>query len=122
MVNLVKKLALKAAGPAMVLIVALAQAGAGAAEPVSLARQAELTSLVRQDCGSCHGMTLKGGLGKSLLPANLSDLALSELENIILDGIPGTPMPGWRGLLTTSEANWIAEHLKAGSIKRGNVQ
>jgi len=38
-----------------------------AAEPPP-ARQAALVDLVRQDCGSCHGMTLKGGLGRSLLP------------------------------------------------------
>ena len=30
------------------------------------ARRAELVTLVRQDCGSCHGLTLKGGLGPAL--------------------------------------------------------
>ena len=34
-------------------------------------RTAALSYLVRQDCGSCHGMTLKGGLGQSLRPAAL---------------------------------------------------
>ena len=43
-----------------------------AAEP-SPARQKELIHLVRQDCGSCHGMTLQGGLGPALLPATLAD-------------------------------------------------
>ena len=33
------------------------------AEPSS-ARQSELRNLVVQDCGSCHGLTLKGGLVK----------------------------------------------------------
>ena len=33
-----------------------------AAEPAD-SRQAELTHLVKHDCGSCHGMTMKGGLG-----------------------------------------------------------
>jgi mono/diheme cytochrome c family protein len=27
------------------------------------ARQAELLHLLKHDCGSCHGMTRKGGLG-----------------------------------------------------------
>ena len=29
----------------------------------SAARQDELLHLLRQDCGSCHGLTLRGGLG-----------------------------------------------------------
>jgi len=92
------------------------------AQTLSQTRQAELTVLVRQDCGSCHGMTLKGGLGKALLPDDLKDKTVSDLTETILDGTPGTPMPGWRGLLTVDDARWIAEHLKAGAIKRGNKQ
>ena len=73
-----------------------------------------LVSLVRQDCGSCHGMTLKGGLGASLLPDALAGKDADSVSSIILDGIPGTPMPPWRGLLTEGDARWIAEQLKAG--------
>jgi hypothetical protein len=40
------------------------------ADPTPRQRQKELIHLVRQDCGSCHGMTLQGGLGPALLPAN----------------------------------------------------
>ena len=36
-------------------------------------RQAELRYLLKQDCGSCHGMTMKGGLGPALLPQTLKD-------------------------------------------------
>ena len=32
---------------------------------------AKLGNLVRQDCGSCHGLTLKGGLGKPLTADHL---------------------------------------------------
>lgn len=81
---------------------------------VSLERQAELVHLVRQDCGSCHGMTLKGGLGRSLLPADLADREIAALASIIEDGLPGTPMPPWRGLITEGEAYWIAAKLKEG--------
>jgi len=77
-------------------------------------RSAELTSLVRQDCGSCHGMTLKGGLGVALLPEDLKDKDVEGLAAIILDGIPNTPMPPWRGLLTEADARWIADQLKKG--------
>jgi len=94
--------------------------GTSIASALSSTRQNELKRLVRQDCGSCHGMSLKGGLGKSLLPADLKNFSTKELAQIILDGINGTPMPPWRGLLSDPEANWIAANLKAGRIKRGN--
>ena len=74
----------------------------------------ELVRMVRHDCGSCHGLTLKGGLGKPLLPENLSDRDAETIAHIILDGIPGTPMPPWRGILSEGDALWIARKLKEG--------
>jgi len=76
-----------------------------------LAREAELERLVRQDCGSCHGMTLKGGLGSDLRAATIAGTEPQTLASIILDGVPGTAMPPWRPLLTEGEALWIAEYL-----------
>ena len=80
-------------------------------------RRGELVYLVRQDCGSCHGMTLKGGLGTPLLPENVKDTPVEALVSIILDGVPDTPMPPWRGLLSEIEAEWIARQLKKGLPK-----
>ena len=80
-------------------------------------RQAALAYLVRQDCGSCHGMTLKGGLGRPLLPYALEGAEAEALAEVILDGIPGTPMPPWRGQLSEAEALWIARALKQGTIE-----
>jgi len=77
-------------------------------------RAGELTALVREDCGSCHGMTLKGGLGAPLLPSDLEGKDAATLAAIILDGVPGTPMPPWRGLISEADARWIAERLKQG--------
>ena len=77
-------------------------------------RERELTHLVRQDCGSCHGMTLKGGLGGPLLPENLEDLASESIASIILGGVSDKPMPPWQGQLSQEEALWIAENLKKG--------
>jgi cytochrome c55X len=77
-------------------------------------RQASLVTLVRQDCGSCHGMTLKGGLGVPLVPEALVEKEAEALASIILDGVPNTPMPPWRGLLTEADARWIADQLKKG--------
>lgn len=76
-----------------------------------------LENLVRQDCGSCHGMTLKGGLGPDLLAARLAGIPSDALVDIILDGVPGTPMPPWRGLLSEQDAIWIAKYLKTESAE-----
>ena len=70
--------------------------------------------MVAQDCGSCHGLTLKGGLGTPLLPENLAPFPDGVVATVILDGVKGTPMPPWRGMLTEAEALWIAQQLKQG--------
>jgi cytochrome c55X len=84
------------------------------AEELAPAAHQRLVRLVRQDCGSCHGLTLKGGLGSPLLPATLADKPPESLVATILHGRPGTAMPPWRGLLTEQEAQWIVERLQAG--------
>ena len=81
-------------------------------------RQAQLTHIVKQDCGSCHGMTLKGGLGPALLVENLQDKPILFIQNTILYGRAGTAMPPWKTLLTEQEALWIAEQLKEGNIAK----
>ena len=80
-------------------------------------RAAELERLVRQDCGSCHGLTLKGGLGPALTPAALEGAEAAGLAAVILDGAPQTPMPPWRPLLTEEEAQWIAQYLLNGGVR-----
>lgn len=83
-----------------------------AAAEISATRAVELEHLVIQDCGSCHGLTLKGGLGRPLTKAALAEADREILSLIILDGVPGTAMPPWRPLLTETEALWIADYLK----------
>jgi cytochrome c55X len=81
---------------------------------VSAGRQKELLYLLQQDCGSCHGLTLKGGLGSALLPANLADKPDDALVEIIMQGLPGTPMPPWRFLLKEQEAAFLVRAMKTG--------
>ena len=76
------------------------------------ARRAELVNMVRQDCGACHGYTLKGGLGPSLLPGALAERDVQVIESVILNGRPGTPMPPWRPFLSEAEARWIAAAIR----------
>ena len=102
--------------PRLVPMLALlfAAGAAPAADVPAAARRAQLIEMVRQDCGACHGLTLRGGLGPSLEPAKLAGRDVEQLGFVILNGRRGTPMPPWRGHLTEDEARWIAELLKQG--------
>ena len=74
-------------------------------------RKQQLIRMVRQDCGSCHGMTLKGGLGPPLTPEALHGKPAESLTATVLNGRPGTPMPPWSRFLTADEARWIVSEL-----------
>lgn len=78
------------------------------------ARQRILVHMVRQDCGSCHGMKLTGGLGPPLTTEAMSALPLESVAATIFHGRPGTPMPPWSAMLNEAEARWIASHLQQG--------
>jgi cytochrome c55X len=77
-------------------------------------RQAELLYLLKHDCGSCHGMTRKGGLGPALLPESLKEKPQPLLVNTVLFGRPGTPMPPWGGELSEQDAQWLVEAMLRG--------
>ncbi len=84
---------------------------------VDPARQNELLYFIKHDCGSCHGMTLKGGLGPALLPQTLSAQPKSYLVSTIMEGRKDTAMPPWKSMLTLDEASWITERLQKGLIQ-----
>ena len=90
-----------------------AKAGQGVVAPTG-ERRAEVLKMVRQDCGSCHGMTMKGGLGPALTPAALQTKPADSLTATILHGRPGTAMPPWQDFLAADEAAWIVEQLQQG--------
>ncbi len=95
----------------LLLYPAVSQAGGAVPDP---SRRQQLIYLLRQDCGSCHGMTLKGGLGPALLPEALAGRRAEDLAASILDGVPDTPMPPWRGEISEDEALWLAGQLLKG--------
>jgi cytochrome c55X len=101
----------------LLLAAALLVALPAVAQEMTSERRGELVALVRQDCGSCHGLTLKGGLGPSLEPQALAEKEVEFLSFVILRGRPGTPMPPWREHVSEHEARWIAETLKKGFPK-----
>ncbi len=92
------------------VLIGLGLCASAAAEP-SAGRRDQLRDMVAQDCGSCHGMTRKGGLGSPLLPEDLSRLSAEGVVETILEGRPGTPMPPWKSMLSRDDATWIAAYL-----------
>lgn len=104
--------------PRTIVFAALAAASAiaGAQAPAP-ERAAQLAEFVRQDCGFCHGLYLTGGLGPSLKPDALADRDIEYLSYVILNGMGGRAMPGWKPHLSEPEARWIAEQLKKGLAK-----
>ncbi|WP_454727586.1 MULTISPECIES: c-type cytochrome [Cupriavidus] len=100
-----------------VLVLACAGvAGIAAAETPAPApaRQVQLARWLRDDCGACHGMTLRGGLGPPLGAAALAGKPRDALVATVLQGRPGTAMPPWQPFMTQDEAAWLIERLQAG--------
>jgi cytochrome c55X len=84
------------------------------ADPPTPERQRQLVHLVRQDCGACHGLTLRGGLGSALTPEVLRGKPTDSLVATVLHGRPGTAMPPFKSLLSEAEARWIIAQLMNG--------
>ncbi len=103
---------------AMILCAGAAFAAAPglAAEPGG-ERQRELLYRLEQDCGSCHGMTMKGGLGPALTPEALAGKPDDGLVDAILRGRPGTPMAPWDFEISEDEAAWLVLQLRRGWTK-----
>ena len=100
---------------ARVIAILLMATAVSARAEVGTERATQLERLVIQDCGSCHGLTLKGGLGRPITPDLMRHYDREILRDIILDGIPGTAMPPWRPLMNETEALWIADYLRGTS-------
>lgn len=93
------------------LVLLLLSVCASHATEITAPRAAELKNMVLQDCGSCHGLTRKGGLGPDIRAKTLAGYEPAGLAVIIKHGIDDTAMPPWGPLLSDNEINWIAEYL-----------
>ncbi|CAQ72628.1 C-type cytochrome c55X precursor [Cupriavidus taiwanensis LMG 19424] len=96
------------------LVVTGCASALAAADAPAPARQAQLAHWLRDDCGACHGMTLRGGLGPPLTPAGLAGKPPDGLAATVLYGRPGTAMPPWQPFMTQDEARWLIDRLQAG--------
>ena len=57
----------------------------------------------------CHGLTLKGGLGPSLLAEALINKTDGFLVHTIREGRKGTAMPPWKPFMTEQETLWLVQ-------------
>ena len=96
------------------LLAAAALAEVAQSDEPTPARRDELIYRLRQDCGSCHGLTMKGGLGPPLLPAALASKPEDYLVDVVLKGIPDTAMPPWAFEIERREALWLIRQLREG--------
>ncbi|GLQ30900.1 c-type cytochrome [Litoribrevibacter albus] len=88
------------------------------AQTIDSERQQELDHLLKQDCGSCHGMTLKGGLGPALTEEAMAEKPKQYLFDTIFFGREALAMPPWEGLLSEDEIWWIVDRLKNGESEQ----
>jgi len=95
----------------LLLFTILSLSGKAAAVTPSTERQLELRNLLYQDCGSCHGMRLTGGLGPALTPGALRDKPRELLVTTVRDGRSGTPMPPWKQHLSDTDIEWLVDLL-----------
>lgn len=96
---------------ALVVLLTLGVAAA-ADEPPPIPRQRELRHLLDHDCGSCHGLTRRGGLGPALSASALADRDDDFLIDTIMFGRRGTPMPPWSNELSRGDARFLVELLR----------
>lgn len=73
----------------------------------------QVSEIYSKKCSGCHGMDLSGTpAGSSLLESNLrygnSQFALSK---VIENGVEGSQMIGWKGLLKKSEIDSLSEYI-----------
>ncbi|MBF0380827.1 MAG: cytochrome c [Magnetococcales bacterium] len=84
------------------------------AEELTSQRQAALIHMLKHDCGSCHGLTMKGGLGPPLTPDALAGKDMDILSDTVFYGLPERAMPPWEGMLSREEIVWLIKQLKKG--------
>ena len=80
-------------------------------------RQAQLEHLLVQDCGSCHGLRMTGGLGPAITHDALAGKPRENLIATVTHGRPGTAMPGWNALLDEQDIAWLVDLLFEGYPK-----
>lgn len=95
-------------------LMSLLPISAALADGPTVERQAQLDNLLLQDCGSCHGLRMTGGLGPALTRDALTHTPRESLIATVSHGRPGSAMPGWNALLDEQDIAWLVDRLLQG--------
>lgn len=109
-----RRIASVAAGAWLLLVLPVTTLAAPPPQALTPEHRQRLHDLLVQDCGSCHGLRMTGGLGPRLTPEALAGKDRDSLEATVLHGRPGTAMPPWQGLLDQREVAWMIDQLLQG--------
>ncbi len=104
----------------LTLVVALGGCQREAATPQPTVTPSAGKVIYDQQCAICHGKTGKGDtmIANSYQHANLTDAvwgygsSRDELIRSVTDGIPKTPMRGFKGALSEDEIEQVVDYLK----------
>ncbi len=97
----------------LALLLLVASSSCFAAEP-SAEKQAELRTMLKNTCSSCHGADLKGAIGPALKPETLGSKDDAMLIDTIYNGRKGTMMSSWKASMNKEEIAWLVGILKSG--------
>ena len=87
-------------------------------------RVPERASLFAQFCASCHGPKLQGGSATSLVDEEWKHGNDDEsLAKVIVNGVPGTPMAPFKGVLTDTQVRELVFYIREqGVLAKGRPQ
>ena len=97
----------------------------GPAQPPSASRRLpERAALFAQYCASCHGPTLNGGSATSHVDEEWKHGNDDEsLARVIANGVPGTPMAPFKGILTDQQVRELVFFIREqGVLAKGRPQ
>lgn len=97
----------------LAFLLLVASSSCFAAEP-SAEKQAELRTMLKNTCSSCHGADLKGAIGPALKPETLGSKDDAMLIDTIYNGRKGTMMSSWKASMNKEEIAWLVGILKSG--------
>ncbi len=88
-----------------------------APEPTPTPSIVDAGKLYTVNCAMCHGESRYGmyGRGGSLTPQSLAERSDSAIKQTILEGIPYTDMPQWKGTLSAEEIDALVQFIKYAS-------
>jgi mono/diheme cytochrome c family protein len=70
-------------------------------------------AVVFQNCAGCHGENATGGIGPSLVSAEMKAKGDAYYRQVITNGVTGTAMPAWGGRLSDQDIEDVIAFLRS---------